>query len=181
MIEWMADLLVERTGESVEAWNRRVRETALDDEASVRAWLIERGVRDYPQDLLVYERFGYPDHLLAGPDELIEGQYVDRPALRPILDAILARLSAIGEVTVQARKGHVSLMTARRTFAAVQPTTKTRVDLGLRLEGIEPTARLQPAVSFGQSGVTIKVGLTSPNEVDNEVEAWLREAYQQSS
>lgn len=57
----------------------------------------------YPAMLLVMERFGYPDYLIASVDELIEGQYADRPALRPILDAVLARVPAIGDVSRRAR------------------------------------------------------------------------------
>src|SRR5215469_11715989 len=63
---------------------------------------------------------------------LIDGQYADRPHLKPILDAVLAALPSLGPVTVEARQILVSLVTPRRTFAVVQATTKNRVDLGLR-------------------------------------------------
>jgi hypothetical protein len=179
MSESIANMLVERTGEGVDAWNARIREEGVADEPALRAWLTEKGVMGYPQMLLVYERFGYPDYLTASADELIEGQYADRPALRPILDAVLARLPDIGDVSVQTRKTYVALLTPRRTFAAVQPTTKQRVDLGLRIEGVSATDRLRPAPNFGQSAVTMKVGLSSPEDVDDEVEDWLRRAYEQ--
>ena len=175
------ELLLRRTGEGLDTWNRRVRESGIADQGSLRAWLTEQGVTGYPQMLLVMERFGYPDYLTANADELVGGQYADRPALRPVLDGVLALLPLIGEVTVQARKTYVALLTPRRTFAAVQPTTKRRVDLGLRLEGVAPTARLRPAPNFGQSAVTMKIGLASPDELDDEVEGWLRRAYEQSA
>jgi hypothetical protein len=180
MNEWIADLLVKRTGAAVDAWNAKVRAQGVSDEHALRAWLTEQGVTGYPQMLLVYERFGYPDYLIASADELVEGQYADRPALRPILDAVLARLPDIGEISVQTRKTYVALLTPRRTFAAVQPTTKQRVDLGLRLEGVAPTDRLRPAPNFGQSSVTMKIGLSLPEEVDDEVEGLLRQAYEQN-
>lgn len=97
-------------------------------------------------------------HLLrsrTGPDvaaeagELVEAQYRDRPQLRPVLDAVLAALPALGPVTVQARKTLVSLATPRRTFAVVQATTKTRVDLGLRLEHDRPGGQLLAARDLG--------------------------------
>ena len=44
--------------------------------------LVGRTSSGYPQMLLVMERFGYPDFLLASADELIDGQYADRPELR---------------------------------------------------------------------------------------------------
>src|SRR5437870_12114843 len=93
--------------------------------------LVGRTSSGYPQMLLVMERLGYPDFLLASADELIDGQYADRPELRPILQAILTCAASFGEFTIQARKAYVSLLTRKRTFAAVQPTTRTRIDVGL--------------------------------------------------
>lgn len=171
--------LVERTGVGLDAWNARVREQGFSDEAGLRKWLTEQGVTGYPQMLLVMERFGYPDYLQATADELIEGQYADRKTLRPILDALFALLPGIGDVEVQARKTYVALLTPRRTFAAVQPTTRSRIDLGVRLSPKqEPTARLERARNFGQSSVTHIIRLGTPEAVDEEVEEWLRRAYE---
>jgi hypothetical protein len=134
MRAWAARLLQSRTGEDVQAWNRHIAEAGLADEQALRSWLAERDVTGYSQALLVWERFGYPDFMTTGADELIDAQYADRPQLRPVLDAVLAALPALGQVTVQARKTIISLVGPRRTFAVVQATTKNRVDLGLRLD-----------------------------------------------
>src|SRR6266511_1364763 len=179
--QWIADLLKRRTGDDVETWNARIREAGFGDEASLRAWLANQGINGYPQMLLVMERFGYPAFLVASADELIDGQYRDRPALRPILDAVLARVVTVGEITVQARKTYISLLTPRRTFAAVQATTKRRVDLGLRLADQRPIGRLESAASMGSGAVTVRVGLTSVDQVDDEVERWLRRAYDENT
>jgi len=130
-----ARLLVTRTGEGVETWNRRIRKERFEDEKGLRAWLTKQGVTGYAQSLLVMEQFGYPDFLTATADELIDGQYADRPQLRPIFDAVIGAAKGLGDVTIQARKTYVSLVSPRRTFARIVPTTKDRVDLGLRLEG----------------------------------------------
>jgi hypothetical protein len=113
-------------------------------------------------------------------EELIAGQYADRPALRPVLDAVLAALPALGPVTIQARKTIVSLVSPRRTFAAVQATTKSRVDLGLRLVDLEPGGRLVAAKNLSVGAVNLMVALTGPGEVDEEVLGWLRLAYGES-
>jgi hypothetical protein len=171
--------LIERTGEGLETWNARVLDSGLTDETSLRSWLSSRGVTGYPAMLLVMERFGYPDYLQATADELIDGQYADRPDLRPILDTVLSLLPTVGDVEVQARKTYVALITPRRTFAAVQPTTKKRVDLGLRLTADTPAdARLELAPRFGQSSVTHKIGLASADDVDELVEGWLKRSYE---
>ena len=171
--------LVERTGEGVDTWNARVQEMGFTDEAGLRTWLTEQGLTGYPQMLLVMERFGYPDYLQATAEELIDGQYSDRPHLRPILDMILGLLPSVGEVEVQARKNFVALISPKRTFAAVQPTTKKRVDLGLRLTANQqPSGRLEKAPDFGQSSVTHRIGLASADDIDPEVEGWLTKAYE---
>src|SRR2546428_193649 len=89
MKDMSARPLKERTGEGVGTWNRRIQRERLDDEESLRLWLTKQGVTGYAQSLLVMERFGYPDFLLATADELIDGQYADRAQLRPIFDALI--------------------------------------------------------------------------------------------
>ena len=173
-----ARLLQERTGLDVITWNQRIQAQHLKDEKALRTWLIERGVTGYAQNLLVMEHFGYPDFMQASADELIQGQYVDRLQLRPIFEAILGVAAGLGDVTIQARKTYVSLMTSRRTFARVQPTTKQRVDLALRLEGQKPGGRLQP--SRIHASTPLQISLTTPDDIDAEVLDWMQKAYDQN-
>src|SRR6185437_9966034 len=114
-------------------------------------------------------------------DELIEGQYADRPQLRPILDAVLAELPGLGPVTVQPRRTLVTLFTPRRAFAAIRATTRDRVDLGLRLDDARPGGRLLAAGNVGGGGVTVRVALTSPDDVDEEVRDLMRRAYAENA
>ncbi len=174
-----ARLLEERTGEDVAAWNRRIKKERLDDEQSLRAWLSKHGVTGYAQSLLVMERFGYPDFLTATADELIDGQYADRPQLRPIFDAVIEAAARLGDVTIQARKTYVSLVSQRRTFARVQATTKDRVNIGLRIDRVKAGGRLQP--SKIHDTMSIQIGLASPKEVDAEVIRWLQRAYRENA
>lgn len=171
-------LLEERTGENVSTWNRRIAKEQLGDEKSLRTWLTGQGITGYAQSLLVWERFGYPDFLLASADDLIDGQYADRPHLRPIIDALLDAAAGLGDVIIQTRKTYVSLVTSRRTFARIQPTTKNRVNLALRLAGHKPSGRLQP--SKIHETTPLQVSLTSVDDIDSEVLHWLQEAYEQN-
>src|SRR5437762_13330389 len=144
MREMSARLLKERTGSGVDEWDRRNRKERPGNEADLRAWLTGQGVIGYAQSLLVMERFGYPDFMVASVDELIRGQYADRPRLRTIYDRIIEAAASLGEVTVQARKTSVSLVSRKRTFARVQASAKNRVDFALRLEAAQPGGRLKP-------------------------------------
>ena len=181
MRDWAAALLLSRTGADLGAWNRRVAADGPGGERALRAWLAGQGVTGYAQALLVWERFGYPEFLTADAEELVDGQYADRPQLRPILDAVLALLPALGTVTVQARKTYLSLVCPRRTFAVVQATTKNRVDLGLRLDGATPGGRLQAAKNVGNGVFSVRVALTGPEDVDEQVRGWMQLAYDQNT
>ncbi|MEX2627010.1 MAG: DUF5655 domain-containing protein [Ilumatobacteraceae bacterium] len=167
MIDRSSRLLRERTGLEMQEWNERIRQTGITDEATLESWLADQGVSGYPLTILVMERFGYPDFMLASADDLIDGQYRDRPQLRPVLDAVIDAATSVGEVTVQARKGYVSLVTPRRTFSMVRASTKQRVDLGLKLPGAVPVGRLLTAKGLPHGNV--RIALARPEEVDDEV------------
>jgi hypothetical protein len=158
----------------------RRRRGRLEREIALRVWLGEQGVTGYPQMLLVWETFGYPDFLLAGADELVEAQYADRPDLRPVFEAVIAAVGGFPGAEVQARKTYVSLVTPRRTFAVVKATTKKRVDVGLRLADTAPGDRLLPAKGLGNEAINLRIPLVSIDDLDAEALAWLRQAYDQS-
>ena len=183
MREWCARLLQARTGQDVLAWNERIASAAPQDRAgepALRQWLSAEGVTGYAQALLVWETFGYPRFLVADAEELIDKQYADRPQLRPVFDAVLRALSALpGPVTVQARGTLVSLVSPRRTFAVLKPTTKSRIDLGLRLDSEQPGGRLHEAKNLGQA--TVRIPLTTSGDVDDEVRRWLARAYDENT
>jgi len=178
MRSWIIELLHKRTGHDLAWWNGQIAAEAPADEPALRSWLADQDVTGYPQMLLVMETFGYPDFMLASAAELIEGQYADRPALRPILDAVLAAAASIGEVDVQARKTYTTLLTPRRTFAAVRPTTKVRVDLGLRIDGVGPGGRLLDGRTTAGGGINLRVPLSGLDDLDDEVIGLLGQAYQ---
>jgi hypothetical protein len=177
MRDRIEDILRRRTGSGVDEWRTRMETLGAVDEPALRRWLTEQGVTGYPQMLLVMERLGYPDYLLASADDLIDGQYADRMALRPVLDALLLRAAVVGDVSVQARKTYVTLVSPRRTFALVQASTRSRVDLGLRLPGVEPEGRLVAARGLGNDYVNVRIALSSVDDVDDEVQDWLKRAY----
>lgn len=171
-------LLEKRTGEGLAVWNARVAKQRPKDKDALRAWLTSQGVDGYARMLLVMERFGYPGYATASADQLVDAQYEGRPRLRKVYDRIIKAASRLGDVTVQARKTYVSLVSPRRTFARVQ-AAKTRVDLALRLEGRRPGGRLQP--SKVHDSMPLQVSFDAPADVDAEALALLREAYEENA
>jgi len=112
--------------------------------------------------------------------DLVEAQYAgEKAALKPIYDKIVKLVCAFGEdVEVSPKKTYVSLRRAKQ-FALIQPSTKTRVDLGINLKGKPAAGRLEPSGSFNAM-VSHRVKLSSAADIDKEVKAWLKEAYDAS-
>ena len=171
--EEQAERLLRTTGDSLETWAGRLREADLPDRPAITAWLGARGVTGYAAMLLRYEQLGYPDFMNATADSLVDGQYADRPSLRPIYDAVLEAALGLGDVTVQTRKTYVSLLTPRRTFVRVQATTLKRVDVALRLEAA-PGGRL---VRSRHENMPVQFGLTAAADLDDEAVDLMRRAY----
>jgi len=112
--------------------------------------------------------------------DLVETQYSGPKAdLRPIYDALIAEISKFGpDLEIAPKKAYVSLR-RNQQFGLIQPSTKTRVDVGINLKGSEPTERLEPSGSFNAM-VSHRVRLTGADEVDSELIGWLKAAYDAS-
>lgn len=82
------------------------------------------------------------------------------------------------DVEFAPKKAYVSLRRSKQ-FALVQPSTKTRVDVGLKLRDAAPEGRLEASGSFNAM-VSHRVRVESPAEVDAELIGWLRKAYDEA-
>lgn len=59
----------------------------------------------------------------------------------------------------------------------IQPSTATRIDVGINLKGVEPAGRLEKSGSFNTM-VSHRVRLSNAGEVDDELIGWLHGAYE---
>lgn len=94
--------------------------------------------------------------------------------LRPIHDRVLGAVRDFGEFEEAPKKAYVSLR-RRKQFAAVGPATKTQVEVGLNLADVAPTDRLEELPAGRMC--SHRVRLSSPDDVDADLIAWLHRAY----
>ena len=104
------------------------------------------------------------DRIYAGP----------RAGLRPIHDRVMAAVRAFGDFEIAPKKTYLSLR-RKKQFAMVGPATNTRVEVGLNMKGVPGTSRLEALPPGGMC--QYKVRLASEAEVDDELIAWIRRAY----
>jgi hypothetical protein len=114
---------------------------------------------------------------VAAPSDPAAALYTGAKAgLRPLHDALLDQVRALGAFDIAPKKGYLSLR-RRKQFAMVQPSTTSRIDLGLILPATTPAAgRLEPAAKFNPL-FTHRVRITAATDLDDELRGWLATAY----
>lgn len=109
-------------------------------------------------------------------DQVLDGLYAGpKTALRPIHDRVLAAIRKFGDFEEAPKKTYVSYR-RKKQFAMIGPATNTRVEVGLNAKGLKATDRLQE-LPAGQM-CNYKVKLTNAHEVDAELIAWIKTAFE---
>ena len=109
------------------------------------------------------------------PDDVLDEIYSGpKSALRPIHDALMKAISAFGPFETAPKKGYVSLR-GKKQFAMIGPATNSRVEVGLNMKGVKGGARLEEQKPGGMCQYKVKVA--SAADVDRELVAWIRQAY----
>ena len=174
LAQTMIDNMPEKTGKSLEEWQSVVAASGAIKHGEIMKLLKgEHGVSHGFANLIAQKCIGNLD---VSEDDLVANQYKGKETLKPIHDAIVAHVEAFGgELEIAPKKTSVSLR-RKKQFALIQPSTKTRIDLGINLKGVEPQGRLE-----AMSGMcTHKIKLTELDAFDSEVKAWLEQAFERA-
>ena len=112
-------------------------------------------------------------------DQLIEDQYKGKENLRPFYDKLIKEIKGFGkDVEVAPKKAYVSLR-RKKQFALIQPSTKSRLDVGINLKGMNPEGRLEASGSFNAM-CSHRVRITEGSQANKELVGWLKKAYDEA-
>ena len=168
-----------KTGKSMADWVAIVKKLgALKHGEIVKHLKAEYALGHGYANLIAHTAAGNVGAEAPPADDLVEAQFAgDRAGLRPIYDRLVKEVQAFGnDVEVSPKKANVSIRRSKQ-FAIFQPSTKARFDVGINLKGVKPVGRLEAAGSFN-SMVTHRVRLEKLADVDAELIAWLKQAYE---
>ncbi len=172
----MLDNLPDKTGKTLKQWFAILGKARLAKHGEMMKLLKgEYGVTHGFANLIAHQYRAQAGE--APASDPVEAQYAGPKAqLRPIYDALIAAVNRFGgDVEIAPKKAYVSLRRSKQ-FALVQPSTRTRVDLGLNLKGVEPDGRLEASGSFNAM-VSHRVRLEKKADVNKQVKDWLKAAY----
>ena len=172
----------EKTGKTLEQWLGVAKKTgATKHGAVVKALKSDHGLTHGYANLVAHKLLKSDAASKAdGGTDLVAAQYAGPKAdLKPIYDAVIKVARSLGkDVEVSPKKTYVSLR-RKKQFALVQPSTRTRVDLGITLKDEQADGRLEKAGSFNAM-VSHRVRLEKPADVDEDVKAWIKQAWSEA-
>lgn len=172
--------LEEKTGKKMEEWIAIANNSNLEKHAEILNHLkTVHGIGHGYANLVVH--YAKQSHAGAteNPEELITEQYKGKENLKPWYDRIMNEINMFGnDVTISPKKAYVSVR-RKKQFAIIQPSLKTRLDVGVNIKGVEATGNIEAAGSWN-SMCTHRIKLTDEKQISQELINWIKQAYEQA-
>ena len=180
-----------KTGRSLEEWIELVKKSGPKDEAAQRDWLKKdhklgtnyawwiagcvhgKGEDDTDPNAYLRSAEKYVQDMFAGK----------REGLRPIYEQLVETGMSLGDdVKVCPCQTMVPLY-RENVFAPIKPSTNTRIDLGLCLRQAKSLPKRIITTGGLEKGdrITHRIPITSVDEIDVEVERWMKIAYDEAA
>ncbi len=175
-LQTMIENMPEKTGKSLDQWKILLQSKPFTKHSEAVTYLkVSHGVTH-----------GFANTIVTlskeennSPEDLVASQYKGKEELSPIYDQLISFVKQLGEdVTITPKKGSVSII-RNKQFTLIKPATKTRMDLGLKLKDVPITDRLENSGPFGTM-CTHRVKIASVDEIDDELKAWISQAYEKA-
>lgn len=165
-----------KTGQTLAQLSALVGASGLAKQGEIRSMLMQRlglgyGDANTVAALALQAKTPTPP---AGADPLDAIYAGPKAALRPVHEALIARIEAFGPFERAPKKAYVSLR-RKKQFAMIGPATKDQIEVGLNVKGLAPHDRLKQQPAGKMCNYTLR--LSQAVEVDATLVAWLRAAF----
>jgi hypothetical protein len=167
-----------KTGKAPDDFRALAKEKGLTKSREIVAWLKKDFGLGYGHAGAIWYLIGHADDVKASPDDRLAKLFAGKKAVwRKPYDALATKIAKFGpDVEISPNMTYINVVRKRKKFAILQPSAVERFDIGVKLKGVAPTGRLEAAGSWNAM-VTHRVRISDPNEIDNTVLAWLKQAY----
>lgn len=183
---WLVELS-EKTGRSLPEWVKLVKASGPPTEKARRQWLKENYNLGTNSAWWIAERAGGKGLEIADRESYLQAaeQYVEQMysgkkcGLRPLYDRLLKLGLSVGKDVKACPCQTIVPLYRNHVFAQIKPTTNSRIDFGLALKDIKTPKRLIDTGGFAKKDrITRRFEIKQPSEIDDEVNRWLKMAYE---
>ena len=181
-VQTQLDNIQKKTGKSFAQLAAMVRKSGLTRHGEIRDYLKrELGLGHGDANALVHAVLQSDGTRVAegkSTDAVLDEIYSGAKAImRPIHDALMEHILKFGGFEIVPKKGYVSLR-RKKQFAMIGPTTNTRFEVGLNAKDLRKNARLLEQPKGSMCNYIVQV--TEAKEVDSELIAWIKSAFEQA-
>jgi len=172
------DAVKAKTGKTPDDFRALAAENSLVKSGEIVAWLKADYDLGHGHASAIASVIVHADKRNASPEDLVAGLFAGKKAKwRTAYDALAAEIAKFGtDVEMAPNLSYVNVRRGAKKFAIVQPSSAERLDIGIKLKGVAPGGRLEAAGSWNDM-VSHRVRIADPTQIDAEVLAWLRQAY----
>ena len=173
------DNIKAKTGLTPADFRRLAEEKGLTEASEVVAWLKKDYGLGYGHAGAIWHLIGHADDIKASPQDRLARLFAGKKAVwRKPYDALAAKIAKFGpDVEISSNMTYINVVRKGKKFAILQPSAAGRFDIGIKLKGAKPTRRLEAAGSWNAM-VTHRVRISDSKQIDKEVLAWLKQAYE---
>lgn len=171
--------LEEKTGKTLDEWIQIVNSSGLQKHGEMVTMLKEQYGLGHGYANMVVHTAKQSHAGFSEEETLISEQYKGKEEMKKWYDTILQEVKTFGDdVEVSPKKAYVSLR-RKKQFAILQPSTKTRFDIGLNLKDATAGGQLEDAGSWN-SMCKYRIKIESEKDLSPDVIEYLRKAYEQA-
>jgi predicted transport protein len=168
------------TGKKMNEWITIVNKSGFAKHGELVSFLKEKhGFTHGNANMVVH--YAKQSHAGAAGNETdwIAEQYMGKEDLKKWYDQIMADVNKFGkDIEVSPKKAYVSLR-RKKQFAIIQPSTKTRMDVGLNIKGVAPTGRVEDGKKWNAM-CTHRIKIEDEKAINKELINWIKQAYDQA-
>jgi len=172
----MIENLYKHTGKKIENWIEIVKATNIAKHGEIIKFLKENhGLTHGFANLVAHKANATDAGSAENQDDLITKQYQGKEHFKPVYDRLISEIQTYGnDIEIAPKNTYVSLR-RKKQFALLNPATKTRFEIGIILKGQEASGKLE--AEKPNSMCSHKISITELNDLDPEVFAWIKKAY----
>lgn len=172
----MMENLQKNTGKSLDEWKKIALESGFKKHGEIVNFLKETHSLGHGYaNFITHKAFASDAGSTDNKDQLIENQYKGKENLRPFYDTLMREILQLGpDIEVAPKNSSVSLR-RKKQFCLLEPKTKTRLEVGLNMKGVEAAGKVETCPPGGMC--THKMRVEKAEDIDAEMFEWIKKAY----
>ena len=168
------------TGKKLADWTAILNKSGLSKHGELVSYLKNNhGFTHGNANMLVHHAKQSHAHAEENETDWITEQYKGKETLKKWYDRMMTEINKFGkDVEVSPKKAYVSLR-RKKQFAIIQPSTKTRIDIGLNIKDTPPSGIAEAAGSWNAM-CTHRIKMEDEKTLNAALMNWIKQAYDQA-